>query len=282
MILVTGASGTVGTQVIRELVRRGETVRALSRHPERLAASPVEAVFGDFEDPASLMAATGGAEALFLLSAGGPTLPAHDLAMVRAARDTGVSRIVKLSAIGTPDDDIEGGLGAWQQPGEAAVRASGAAWTILRPTTFASNTLSWVDEIRAGRPVPILTGDGRQAIINPADIGAAAAVVLTEPGHDGRTYTLTGPELISAADQAAAIGAVLGRTVTTVDLSPDEARQQMLVAGLPKDFADMALEGQALVRAGGNAIVTGDVAEVVGRPPRTFADWAQANRQAFA
>lgn len=160
MILVTGASGTVGSQVVTELVRRGETVRAITRRPELLTASGVEAVFGDFEDPASLAAAARGAEALFLLSAPGPTLPAHDLTMMRAAQDAGVSRIVKLSAIGTPEDAGEGGLGSWHQPGEAAVRGSGSAWTILRPTTFASNALSWVDAIRAGDPVPILTGDG--------------------------------------------------------------------------------------------------------------------------
>ena len=277
MILVTGATGTVGSIVVRLLRERGEPVRAMTRNPDRRGP---DAVFGDFDDAASLVAAAREASAVFLLSAPGATLPAHDLAMTRAAVAAGAGRIVKLSAIGTPDEPTEG-LGSWHQPGEQAVRTSGVPWTILRPTTFASNTLSWRDAILAGEPIENMFGDGRQGIVDPVDVAAVAVAALTGAAHEGRTYTLTGPGLLSVPDQVRILGDILARPLSTVDLPIATARERMLAAGMPASFVDVVVDGAALVRRDGNAVTTDDVPTVLGRPARDFAAWAREHADAF-
>ena len=275
MILVTGATGTIGTDVVRILAERGERVRAMTRNPER-ASLPAEVVRGDFDDRDSLDSAVAGADAVFLLDAPGPWIARHDLAMLDAARSHGVGTVVKLSAIGTDEE-----VGGWHLPGERALRAGGAAWTILRPSSFATNTLQWAVMIRAGHPVPNLTGDGVQGVIDPRDVAEVAVAALTAPGHAGRTYTLTGPELLSAPDQVEILRTVLGRPIDLVDVPLDVARQQMIDSGADPEFAEVAMRGQRTIAEGGNARLTDDVAAVLARPPRTYATWADANRAAF-
>jgi uncharacterized protein YbjT (DUF2867 family) len=258
MILVSGASGTVGSQVVRQLAQRGVAVRAMSRRPETMP----DAVYADFGDPQSLRDAMTGVDGLFLLTPGGRDTPAQDLAMIEAARRAGASTVVKLSVI-----DI-GPAAQWHRAGEAALGDSGFAWTILRPTTFASNTLHWADAIRHGQPNP--TGDGQQGVIDPRDVAEVAVQALVTGGHHGRTYTLTGPELLSVRDQAVVLSGVLGQPVTTVDIS--------IAEGLPPEYA----AGAELVLAGRNAILTDDVSRVLHRPPTTFAAWATDHRSRFA
>jgi uncharacterized protein YbjT (DUF2867 family) len=159
------------------------------------------------------------------------------------------------------------------------VRASGVTWTILRPSSFASNALRWAGPIRAGDPIPNMTGTGAQGVIDPRDV--AAVRVLTSPGHEGQTYTLTGPELLSVPDQAAQLGDVLGHTVNTLDVPLDTAREQMLAAGMDPSFVDVVIDGAEFVRDGGNAILTDDVERVLGRTPRSFRAWAEDHRIAF-
>ena len=145
---------------------------------------------------------------------------------------------------------------------------------ILRPTSFASNSLAWAADIRAGRPIGNLFGHGEQGVIDPDDIAAVAAAALTEPGHDGKVYTLTGPELISLPEQVTQLSAVLGVPISTVDVTPAAEL-------FPPELAEVALRGAEMVRAGGNAIVTADTEEVLGRPARTYREWAAANRERF-
>ncbi|MFF5083485.1 NAD(P)H-binding protein [Actinoplanes sp. NPDC000266] len=256
MILVTGATGTTGSLLVDELLGRGAEVTAVTRDPRRVAPR------------AGLTVSTSvvPADALYLLSPAGPGVPELDLTVLRAAVGAGVRRVVKLSAIGTPDEVAPGG---WHQPGERAVRESGLEWTILRPTTFASNSLAWAADIRAGRPIPNLFGDGAQGIVDPADVAAVAAEALTSGGHHQQTYTLTGPELLTVADQAGQLGEVLGRTLTVVDVEPRAEH-------FPAEIAEVALAGAALVRRGGNAIVTEDVERVLGRRAGTYRAWAEA------
>ncbi|WP_036327628.1 NAD(P)H-binding protein [Microbispora sp. ATCC PTA-5024] len=282
MILVTGATGTVGRQVVRLLEARGEHVRAMSRDPARARLPPgVPVVRGDFDDGESLRRAADGAAAVFLLDAPGPWIPRHDAAMVAAAVAAGVPRLVKLSAIGT-GEPADGEVGGWHAAGESAVASSGARWTLVRPSSFASNALSWADAVRAGEPVPNLTGRGAQGVVDPRDVAEVAAEALTSPAHDGRTYTLTGPDLLSVHDQALLLERVLGRRIGVADVPPDVARERMLASGLDPAFVEVAVRGQRLVAAGGNARLTGDVAALLGRPPRTFEDWARDHRDAFA
>lgn len=279
MILVTGATGTIGTEVVRILAERGERVRAMTRNPDGRSL-PAEVVRGDFDDPGSLDGAVAGCDAVFLLDAPGPWIERHDLAMLDAARSQGVGRVVKLSAIGT-GEDTEVRAGGWHLPGEQALRAGGAEWTILRPSSFATNTLHWASMIRAGRPVANLTGNGAQGVIDPRDVAEVAVAALTAPGHAGRTYTLTGPELLSAPDQVAILREVLGRPIGIVDVPPDVAKEQMIAAGRDPEFAEGAMRGQRFIAEGGNARLTADVAAVLGRPARTYATWARDHRAAF-
>lgn len=280
MIVITGATGTIGSEIVRQLAARGVRVRAVTRNPERVPAG-VEVVRGDYHDPDSMAAAMTGADAAFLVGVLGPDDAETDRALVRTARAAGVRRIVKLSAIGTGDPEL-GRVGTWHMPGEQAARESGLEWTILRPTSFASNTLSWADAIRSGRPVPNLTGTGSQGVIDPRDVAAVAAEALLTPGHSGHIYTLTGPALLTCADQVTTLAAVLGQPLDVVDVPEDVAREHMISSGMSPEFADGALAGQAYVRAGGNATLTDDVHQVLGRAPRSYAEWAADHASFFA
>ncbi|MFF4501040.1 SDR family oxidoreductase [Streptomyces sp. NPDC001401] len=288
MILVTGATGTIGSEVVRQLAARGEKVRALSRDPAKARVpSGVETVPGHHRDRASVEAAMADVEAAFLVGVFGPDDAEHDRGLVAAARAAGgtpsggVRRIVKLSSIGTGDPEL-GVFATWHMPGEEAVRDSGLEWTVLRPSSFASNTLNWAAAIREGTPAPNMMGDGRQGVVDPRDVAEIAVAALLDPRHAGRTYTLTGPETLSAHEQAAVLGEVLGRAVPLHDLSPEERREQLLAAGLGETYADSLMAAARFIQEGGNDIVTEDVPEVLGRPARTYRQWAEDHRDAFA
>lgn len=290
MILITGATGTIGGEVVRQLAATGERVRAMARDPSRAdVPAGAEVIRADFDDASSLEHAVDGVRAVFLATAPGPAVPRHDAAMLAAARAAGVAKIVKLSAIGTTvtgEPDCSDGrgpvrVGTWHQPGEEAIRAGGAAWTVLRPSDYASNTLRWAQAIRAGTPVPNTTGTGAQGVVDPRDVATVAAAVLTSPAWDGRVLTLTGPEALSVPDQARLLSRALGRPVETVDVPLDAARRQMLDSGMDPAFVRVAIDGRAFVAAGRNATVTDHVERVLGRPPRTFATWVADHLHAF-
>ncbi len=241
----------------------------------------VEVVRGDFLDPRSVDAALAGATAVFLVAVLGPADGGRDARLVERARTAGVRRIVKLSSIGTGDPDY-GPFGTWHLPGEQALRAGGSEWTILRPSSFASNTLGWAEAVRAGRPVPDMTGDGRQGVVDPRDVSEAAVEALTGSRHSGRTYTLTGPEAITVSDQASEVAAVVGRPVTTLGLSPDRIREQLAASGLDAAAVESVLGGLLFAREGGNARVTDDVREALGRPARSYRQWVEDHKGVFA
>ncbi|MFD5009137.1 SDR family oxidoreductase [Streptomyces chartreusis] len=281
MILVTGATGTIGSEVVRQLAARGEKVRALTRDPAAARVpSGVEAVPGHPGDRASVEGAMAGVAAAFLVGVFGPDDAEQDRGLVEAARAAGVRRIVKLSSIGTGDPRLAG-FGRWHLPGEEAVRGSGLEWTVLRPSSFASNTLAWADAVRAGTPAPNPMGEGKQGVVDPRDVAEVAVRTLLEPGHHGRTYTLTGPETISASGQAAVLGEILGRPVTVLSPTVDQRREQLLGAGLGTDYADSLMAGARFIEEGGSAVVTDDVPEVLGRPARSYREWAEDHRTAF-
>lgn len=279
MILVTGATGTIGSEIVRLLAERGAKVRGLTRDAARVGNSAgVEWVRGDYDDPASLAAAMEGVEAVFLVAVFGPV--GHDQALVEAARAAGVRRLVKLSAIGTSEPAL-GRAGTWHLGGEQAVQGSGIDWTILRPTTFASNTSSWADAIRAGNPVPDMTGQGAQGVVDPRDVAEVAATVLTSPDHAGTTYTLTGPDLLTTADQVAVLSTVLGRAIDTVEVPAETVRANLLDSGMSADYVAGVLEGMTYLRSGANAVRTDDIHTVLGRSPRSYATWAADHHHLF-
>ncbi len=285
MILVTGATGTVGHEVLRLLARRGVPLRAMTRDPARLSSvkTDVEVVGADFEAPETLRPAVAGVEGVFLLTAPGASVPEHDLAMINAARVGGVRRVVKLSAVGGRSSTDDGGTvpAGWHEPGEQALVDSGLAWTALRPSSFASNALLWADAIQADQPVPNMTGIGTQGVVDPRDVAEVAVKALLGTEYDGKTLTLTGPDLVSVPDQVAQLSEVLGRPVSTVDIPLEAAREQMLAGGLDPSVVDVAVRESELVRDGGNAVVTDDVHRVLGRPARPFRTWALDHRGAF-
>lgn len=282
MILITGATGTIGSSIVTQLVADGVPVRAATRDPENAAfPAGVEVVRVDYREPGTITAALTGIEAAFLNGLPGPGDTGADAALVAAARAAGARRVVKLSAVGTGDPRL-GIPGSWHVPGEDAVRASGLEWTILRPNTFASNTFSWIQPLAEGAPVPNLTGDGRQAVVDPRDVAAVAAAALRDPAHHGRTYTLTGPTRQTGREQAADLAVVLDRPIEVIDIAEPDARAFLTAAGLSPAFVEGALIGQRFIRDGHNAQLSGDVAAVLGRPPSGYAEWAADHRAAFA
>jgi len=273
MILITGATGTIGRAVLAELTQANETVRALIHSaPPAGDIGDVQAVAGSFEDPSSLRRAMEGVRAAFLLTPGGPASAPADAALVDAARAAGVEKLVKLSSIGSGTPQVAGA--DWHAAGEQRVRDSGLAWTIVRPSAYASNALRWANPIRAGQPVPNLTGAATQGIVDPRDVAAVVARALTDADHDGRTHTLTGPHLLSTGDQVATLELLLGRAIAMVDVPLETARQGMIDMGVEPERTDAMIRGLAIIGEGHNAVLTDEVERILGRPARSFEDWA--------
>jgi (4-alkanoyl-5-oxo-2,5-dihydrofuran-3-yl)methyl phosphate reductase len=281
MIVVSGATGTVGRELVAELTRRQAKVRALSRHPGDTVFPPgVDAVTADLSRPQTLVPALAGAAKVFILATG-PDRLAHEANLIAAARQAGATQLVKLSALTVADDTAADVITAWHRAAEQAVTASGLAWTILRPGAFMSNALAWAGMIRQQGRVFAPHAHVRTAAIDPADIAAAAATVLLDDSHNGRAYPLTGPEPISAADQARILGTALSREIGVTEIPPEAARQQMIQAGTPGPVADAVLATLAGAGRGPGARDLHTIAELTGQPARPFRDWAIRHLAAF-
>ncbi|MFI8872649.1 NAD(P)H-binding protein [Streptomyces sp. NPDC055243] len=274
MIVVTGATGNVGRPLVRALAEAGEQVTAVSRG---ITATDVpEGVLhrqADVADPAGLEPALDGADALFLLTSGDLVLGGGSIdGALEAARSSGVRRVVLLSSQG---------VGSLRHPPvfEDAVKRSGLEWTVLRPGGFGSNAYQWADAVRERREVAAPFGDVALPVIDPLDIAEVAAAALLDGGHGGATYVLTGPAPVTPRQQAAAIGDALGEPVRFVEQSRAEARAQM-VRFMPAQVVDatLAILGTPFPE---EQRVSPDVEHVLGRAPRTFAEWAARNGAAF-
>lgn len=282
MILVTGATGTVGRNVVDELLQAGASVRALTRNPHAAnLPEGVGVVGGDLGRPDSLGPALVGVERVFLLSTG-PDRAAHDANLVAAAKRAGVRRIVKLSALTVADDTQDDAITRWHIAGEQAVLASGLEWVFLRPGAFMSNALAWAGMIKHQGAVFAPFSGVRTAAIDPADVAAVAARALTSDGRSANAYALSGPELISAADQVQTLGRALRRELQLIEVPVSAARRRMLDAGMDAELADAVLATQANAGHGPGATVTPTVQQLTGRPARTFAEWAQVHAPVFA
>jgi uncharacterized protein YbjT (DUF2867 family) len=281
MILVTGGTGNVGRELVRELDERGHEVRMLVRDPARAAEVPerVRRIVGDLTDSATLAPAFDGIEAAFLLIPGLTVTPAADA--VAAARRAGVRRLVLLSSFNVLGDPMPA-MGRWHHERELIVRDSGIPATMLRPGGYMSNALEWVAAVRSGDPVLDPSGPGRYAPIDPADIAAVAAAALTEDGHTGADYVLTGAETFTIAEQVAVLAAELGREIPVrTAASPEEAVRARYANGAPPALAEAILEGFTLMRADTVGLRTDTVEKLLGRPPARFADWCVRNLDRF-
>jgi (4-alkanoyl-5-oxo-2,5-dihydrofuran-3-yl)methyl phosphate reductase len=280
MILVTGATGTVGREVVAQLIAAGEKVRAMTRNAAKAGKGmQAEIVEGDFGKPETLARALAGADRVFSLSAG-PMTGVNERNLGEAARSAGVRHIVKLSALGG-DDEVRNDIRKWHDEGEQALRETGIGLTVLRPTGFMSNALHWRDSIRTQDKVFSNYGEGKLPVIHPRDIAAVAVRALTSEGHEGKAYSLTGPEALSVGQQVDILAETLGRNLEYVSITDEVARQGMERAGMPGLLIDALLPFAGFIRSGAAAQVFGTVGEVTGRPALTFRDWARENAGAF-
>jgi uncharacterized protein YbjT (DUF2867 family) len=279
MILVTGATGSVGRNVVTQLIAEGADVRAMTRSPERAAfGDGVEVVRGDLTEQDTWPAALDGVSAVYLF-------PVPDAAadFLSAAARSGVRRVVALSAIATQIGTRAGernAIGELHAVVERAVERSGLEWTFLRPGAFAGNTLQWAPQIRGGGVVRAAYGDAMLAPVHEGDIAAVAVRALLDDGHAGAAYPLTGPESITQRDQVRLIGEAIGENLVFEELPRDVARQAMIDNGVPAPIVDTLLDMTAN-QVGRPAEVLDTVARVTGTPARDFARWAADHADAF-
>ncbi|WP_026423908.1 NAD(P)H-binding protein [Actinokineospora inagensis] len=274
-VLVIGATGTVGRGVVDGLVAAGEDVRAMTRRPGEVAfPAGVEVVAGDLTDPDSVTAAVEGVDRLYLLATG------ETAAVLGKARAAGATRAVLLSSAAVGHGgEFEGGSHA---AAEAAVEGSGLEWTHLRPGMFASNLLGWAPLIRAEGVVREPVAAAAQAPIHELDIAEVAVAALRTDRHVGQVLTLSGPETLTKVQQAETIGAAIGREIRFEELSPEEWKS-VWVAQMPSYLAGVA---DWLLGIWARSAATPDtpsttVAEVLGKPARTLAQWAADHAEDF-
>lgn len=275
MILVTGATGNVGGELVEALLDADQNVRALTRssRPSTLPAE-VEAVVGDLNQPNTLDAALAKVSGVFLLS-GYADMPG----LLSAIRDAGTERVVLLSSGAVAGGDTSNAVVRYNALSEKAVRESGVPWTILRPSGFHSNALQWVAQLRDGNVIREPFAQVPVAAIDPYDIAAVAALALTAPGHESATYRLTGPEPILPADRVRILADVLQRQLRLEPLSDAEARAQMS-RDMPVDYVDAFMSFFA-DRAYDDSLVRPTVQQLLARHPRSFQQWAAAHAKSF-
>jgi uncharacterized protein YbjT (DUF2867 family) len=282
MILVFGATGQIGGELISLLAADGIAVRSVTRDPSHVPAlRGLEWVKADLADPASHDIVFRGVTTMFLLTGNRSDMADLQIAAIRAAADAGVEAVVKLSALGASDHS-RSPIGRAHHDAESALLSSGMRWTILRPHVFMQNLLGQAPSIVKQGRVVSASGDGRIPFIDTRDIAAVAAVALTQSGHDGKKYALAGPEALSYSDIARILSDVLSRPIAYHDLSLDDARERMARAGASSSAIDGSLALAAYHRAGGKtAIVHDTVRQVLGRPPRSFAEFVADHAQFF-
>lgn len=285
MILVTAATGTVGSALVASLCARGEGVRALVRSPERadaLRGYDCEVVVGDLADPPSLRPAVAGVRAIFLASPSDARQAELEGNVVAAAAAAGRPAVVKLAAAGFDGGKI-GRIGGQHAASLARLAEAGLPSVVLAPYPFFQNLTRAVADLQERGVLALPAGDAAVASVDARDVADAAAGVLTDvEAHVGSSYELSGPAALSFAERAAALSAVVGRDIRYVDVEPATHRRDLLAAGLDEWHADALGELYAAYRAGYAATVTDTVERLTGRPPRSLPDYLDEHRAAFA
>jgi len=282
MILVTGSTGLIGSEVVRLLSQAGMPSRALVRNPLREQGLPdITPVVGDLAKPETLSPAFAETTKLFLLTGNVENALALQRNAIDAARRAGVTHVVKLSAFGaSPHSNSL--IGRLHYQVERELQESGLAWTMLRPHHFMQNLLSQADNIINEGVVYSSSGEGRIPFVDTRDIAAVAAVALTRSGHEGKKYVITGSEALSYRQATEILGQAIGRPLRFIDEPFDEARARLIRAGQPAWLVDSLLAIAAYQRAGGpTETITSVVADLTGKSPRHFAEFARDYAAAF-
>ena len=284
MILITGATGTVGSEVVKRLSAHGIPVRAVTRDPRKADAQRlphVHVVHGDFEDVESMRRACTGVDRAFLATNSTERTEHQQIAFTRVAHQSGVRHIVKLSQLHA-DTHASGRFLRYHATVEAAVQASGLTFTFLRPNLYMQGLLNFRQSIQEQSAFFAAAGDARISAVDVRDIADVAVAALTTAQHDNQSYALTGPEALTFAEMAHQLSRAVGRTVTFVDVPPAAMRAALADLGFPAWQADGLLEEFAMYHRGEAAGVEPDVRDALGRPPRAFAEFARDYALLFA
>ena len=275
MICITGAGGTVGGEVFKLLESTNARFRVAhfsKGKADRARARGVEAVVIDYNRPDTLEEAFGGCDKLFLLGPNVLEQTELELNAVKAAKASGVRHIVKQSVMGAVEDSYS--LAKVHRPVERAIESSGLAWTFLRPNSFMQNVVTFMSEtIRAEGAFYSANGNAKISHVDVRDIAAVAVHALTGGNHEGRAYTLTGPEALSYEKISGELSAALGRTITHVSLPPADLKQGLLSEGMPEALAERMLDLERYFREGRASNISDDIKLVTGNNPRCFRDF---------
>ena len=282
MILVTGGTGVIGSELLRLLSEARVPARALVRNPNKARELPgITWVVGDLARPETLAAAFEGAQKLFLLTHYYEDMVELQHNAIVAARAAGVAHVVKVSAFAASDHS-KAPIGRWHYQVEKELQDSGMGWTMLRPHHFMGNLVAQAEYVIKEGTIYSPSGDGKIPYVDPRDVAAVAFVTLTQPGHLGKTYVVTGGEAISYRQASEIIGAAIGKKLRFVDESPEQARARRVREGVPPAVIESVLAIGAYQRAGGRTVtITNTVADLTGRPPRTVAEFVQENASVF-
>lgn len=286
MILITGATGYIGSELVKQLKAGGVTVRVLARNRQKATALEgpgVEIVEGDFDKPETLDAAFEGVEKAFLLSSAGPEMVELQGNFLQAAQRAGTRHVVKVSSGGiTADGNSPVEDGRWHRQVEKQLEESGMAWTHLRPSFFMQNIERYfAPTIKEQSAFYAPMGDTKAAMVDVRDIAAVAAAALTEPGHEGKAYVVTGPETLSLYEVAEKLSAVIGKQVSYVDVPTQEYVKQMQDAGQPEWLITIMSELPLGLETGGSSEVTNVVREVAKKQPISFDQYLREYAPAF-
>jgi (4-alkanoyl-5-oxo-2,5-dihydrofuran-3-yl)methyl phosphate reductase len=278
--LITGATGDVGSRVVKGLLQRKIRPRVLVRNEAKarsLFGELVDVYVGDLAEPASMRDALRGAETIYLVNIG-PEIPRRDESAAGRAKEEGVKRIVKLSSL-----DVEHGLaiGAWHEKGEAAIRAAGIPFTFIRPTGFMSNLLAWAHSVKTEKIVRSSTAEGRRPFIHSEDIAAVSVEALMSNRYVGQSLPITGPDALTFGEATATIADAIGEPLQYQAISDEAARERYSKISGSAEETEAHVALWRAIREGRLARVTHDVERILGREPIRLPQWARENAVSF-